>query len=246
MILSIAKEKNPYTAFDEIGLGTAMQHGGSVLIKINLSQPPQPLHPRTDPALLASVIQYAARNNAGCAIAEGANGFLTQNLESIGLGVMLKEHQVRIIDLDLEEADCVRVDDEKHYLPRCLRNYAVRLGLPATSKRPGMVFSNNIKLFVGAVPRRMYQNGEGGFPRPRVHVDLHKSIVNIYRAVMDFSPFDFFINGGRAMFEDRNEIDLPETFIGNDALELDRFMLDKFSLEPPDYIHMLAAVPGMA
>ena len=242
MILSVAKDGTLHTAFDQIGLGTAIREDGSVLIKINLAHQPEPLHPRTDPSLLLQVIQYIARHEARCAIAEGANGFLPQNIESIGFGDMVREYQVKLIDLDLEDTDCIVVDGEEHYLPKCLRNYPVRLGIPATSKRPGLTFSNNVKLFVGAVPRRMYQNGEGGSPRPRVHTDLHRSVANIYRSIMAYAPFRFFVNGGKAMFEDRGEIDLKETFVSDDALELDQFVLDKFGIEPPDYIRRLVTI----
>ncbi len=236
MILTVARDDALRTALDEIGLGAAIREGGSVLIKVNLAHPPEPRHPRSDPALLAQVIRYVAHYKAGCAIAEGADGFLQQNLESIGLGGLIQEYRLKVLDLDLEDTDCVTVDDEKHYLPKCLKDYAVRLGIPATSKRPGMIFSNNVKLFVGAVPRRMYQCGEAGAPRPRVHVDLHKSVAGIYRAVMAYAPFGFFVNGGQAMFEDRGEINLCEVLIGDDALELDQFVLKQLGLEPPEYI----------
>jgi len=245
MILSVAKDNTLYTAFDEIGLGIAIREGDCVLIKINLAHPPEPLHPRTDPSLLLQVIQYIANHGAHCALAEGADGFLHQNVESIGFGDVVKEYQIKLIDLDLEDTDCIVVDSENHYLPKCLRDYPVRLGMPATSKRPGMTFSNNVKLFVGAVPRRMYQNAEGESPRPRVHADLHRSITNIYRSIMASAPFHFFINGGKAMLEDRGEIDLKEIFVGDDALELDQFVLDKFGIEPPDYIRRLVTIPGV-
>lgn len=240
MILSISRDRALDTALDGIGLGAALREGGSVLIKVNLARPPEPGHPRTDPALLARVIRYVVHSEARCAIAEGAAGFLRQNIERIGLGRIIRENDVRVVDLDLQEADCVTVDDENHYLPRCLKDYAVRVAIPATSKRPGRTFSNNVKLFVGVVPRRMYQGGGPACPRPRVHVDLHKSVANIYRAVMAYAPFDFFVNGGRAMIEGRGEIELPEFCVGNDALELDRFVLERLGLKPPEYMSRLA------
>jgi uncharacterized protein (DUF362 family) len=243
MILSVAQENTLYAALDKIGLGAAVRKSGSVLIKINLAHPPEPQHPRTDPFLLAQVIQYVARCEARCAIAEGADGFLPQNIESIGFGDLVKENHIEVLDLDLEDTDCVIVDDEKHYIPKCLKNYAVRVGIPATSKRPGMTFSNNVKLFVGAVPRRMYQSGEASSPRPIVHADLHKSVANIYQAIMAYAPFSFFVNGGKAMFEDRGEVDLDEILVGSDALELDQFVLRRFGLEPPDYIRRLVEMP---
>jgi hypothetical protein len=181
-------------------------------------------------------------NEARCAIAEGADGFLEQNIASIGLDKLVQEYGVEVLDLDLADTDCVIVDNESHYLPKCLNDYAVRLGFPATSKRPGMIFSNNVKLFVGAVPRKMYQHDEISASRPLIHVDLHRSVANIYRAIMAYAPFDFFVNGGRAMFEDRGEIDLGEVLIGNDALELDQFVLKQFGLEPPAYVKRLVVL----
>ena len=103
MILSIAKNHTLHTAFDEIGLGTAIRESGSVLIKINLARPPEPQHPRTDPSLLVQVVQYVAHHKARCAIAEGADGFLAQNLERIGLMDLVGEYPIEVLDLDLED-----------------------------------------------------------------------------------------------------------------------------------------------
>lgn len=242
MLLSVGSSDALHAALDEIGLGRAIEEGGSALVKINLARSPKPGHPRTDPALLTDVIRYAAHLGARCAIAEGADGFLMQNLEYTGLGGVAEDYGVQVVDLDLEDVDCVSVDGEEHYLPRCLKDYAVRIGMPATSKRPGMTFSNNVKLFVGAVPRRMYQTSVPAHERadvhgrPRVHVDLQKSVADIYRAVMAYAPFGFFVNGGRAMFEGRGEIELPQILIGDDALELDRFVLKQFGIDPPEYV----------
>jgi hypothetical protein len=72
-----------------------------------------------------------------------------------------------------------------------------------------------------------------------VHVDLHKSVADIYRAVMAYAPFGFFVNGGRAMFEGRGEVDLGPVLVGDDALELDRFVLEGFGVEVPEYIRFL-------
>lgn len=245
MILSIAKDDALYTGLDEIGLGAAIRVGGSVLIKVNLARPPEPGHPRTDPALLTQVVRYVAGYGARCAVAEGADGFLRQNVARVGLDGVIRAHRVEVLDLDLEDgaADRVTVGDETHYLPRCLKEYTVRVGMPATSKRPGMTFSNNVKLFVGAVPRRLYQDGAASAPRPRVHDDLHGSIVGIYRAVMAYTPFGFFVNGGRAMIEDRGEIDLPEVLVGTDAIALDQLVLARFGLGRPEYIRRLAQSP---
>lgn len=240
MIRSISSQENFDEALDKIGLRAALHKNKSVLLKINLARPPEPGHPRTDPVLLANVIQYFVRNGARCAIAEGANGFLQENLERVGLERIVKENKVTVIDLDLEDFEPVVVDDQEHYLPRCLKDYAIRIGMPALSKRPDMLFSNNVKLFVGAVPRRMYQIGEPTTWRPRVHLDLHRSVANIYQAVMKYAPFHFFINGGRVMIEDQRELEMQETLIGDDAVELDQYFLRYFNVEVPEYISRLS------
>lgn len=239
MISRVNRNESLHAALNEFGAGATIREGGSALIKVNLARPPEPGHPRTDASLLTQVIQYVARHGALCAIAEGADGFLQQNIESIGLSRLIEENKVRVLDLDLEDSDCVTVDDEKHYLPRCFKDYAVRIGVPAISKHPGMIFSNNVKLFVGAVPRKMYQTGELGAPRPRVHRDLHTSVANIYRAVMAYAPFDLFVNGGKALIEGQGEIDLGEILVGDNALELDQYVLKKLGIEPPEYIRRL-------
>ena len=239
MILSASIDEPLHITLDKMGMGEAIERGRSVLVKVNLARAPEPGHPRTDPVLLATIIRYVAQYGARCAIAEGANGFLRQNVETIGLGQTVAEYKVELLDLDLEEFDCIRVEGEEHYLPRCLKAYAVRIGIPATSKRPGMLFSNNVKLFVGAVPRRMYQTGETTTWRPRVHENLHQSVAAIYRAVMAYAPFGFFVNGGAVMIEGYGESDLAEILVGDNAIELDRYVLGRFGLEPPEYLDRL-------
>jgi hypothetical protein len=57
---------------------------------------------------------------------------------------------------------------------------------------------------------------------------------------MKYAPFDFFINGGKAMIEAQGEIELQETLIGNNAVELDKHFLRQFNLEVPEYISRLS------
>lgn len=130
----------------------ALRSGRSALIKINLARTPLPGHPRTDNGLLTALVRLITAADARCAIAECAGGLLAENLRAIGLGGVLEQPGVRCIDLDLEEAEEVVIHGESHYIPRCLRDYAVRIALPVASKRLDMLFSNNVKLFVGAVP----------------------------------------------------------------------------------------------
>jgi len=239
MILRAPGNKTLSVSLDDIGLGTAINRTGTFLIKINLAHLPQPGHPRTDPFLLQQVLEYALERNAQCAIIEGADGFLLDNLKSIGLAEFVLRNRIRVLDLDNEPFERIEFSGQVHYLPRCLKYYRVRAAIPATSKRSGMTFSNNIKLFVGAVPRSMYQDGKSIAGRPRIHDDLHRSIATVYRAIMKYAPFDYYINGGAAVFETSTETALGEVLVGNDALELDNYILKKFSILPPEYIQQL-------
>lgn len=242
MILTSKSENDLFSCLDKIGLKESISKNKSVLIKINLAHPAGKGHPRTDSKLLSTVIEYVYLNNGTCAIAESANGYLKKNLEQAGLRDIIGKYNVDVIDLDFEEVEEVNIDGEKHYIPRCLKDYGVRIGIPATSKRPKMIFSNNVKLFVGAVPRRMYQidNKFVDF-RPRIHIDLHKSVANLFSAIQEYSPFDFYINGGLAMDENKGEFLYEETLVGNDAIELDFYVLKHLfgHLEVPEYLERL-------
>ncbi len=240
MIWKIDKSGQIGQYLDRIGLGAVLAETGSALLKINLARPPEVGHPRTDPELLSEIVRYVLANGSRCAIAEGADGYLRENLARIGLGWLLKEPGVEVIDLDLEDYDPVAIGAEEHYLPKCLKEYGVRIGIPVASKRAGMVFSNNVKLFVGAVPRKMYQLGEPVTWRPKIHIDLHKSVANIYQAFMAYAPFSFFINGGNAFDEKSGQFQFKEILIGNDGVELDAYILEKvFLIEKPEYIKRL-------
>ncbi len=237
MIIIVKRQDELFSSLDQIGLNKAIQKHGAALIKVNLSHPPQPGHPRTDPFFISQVVQYIEENNGVCAIAEGADGYLIENMKAVGLGSLIEKSTVKIIDLDFEEFERINIGDEEHFLPKCLKDYQVRIGIPSASKRSEMVFSNNVKLFVGAVPRKMYQIGEPVGWRPRLHIELHKSVANIYRAIQRYAPFSFFINGGVAMEENRGEFKFEHILIGNNALELDQYVLKEiFKLEPPEYI----------
>lgn len=242
MILSSNNHNEFYLCMDRIGLKEKILQEKSVLIKVNLARSAEPNHPRTDANLLTEVINYIYSKGGTCTIAESANGYLRTNLEQAGLSDIIRKNNVEVIDLDFEEVEQVTIIGEDHYIPKCFKNYGVRIAIPATSKRPDMVFSNNVKLFVGAVPRRFYQVDNKTVDwRPRVHIDLHKSVANIFSSIQWYSPFHFFINGGLAMAEKSGEFRFKETLIGNDGIELDLYVFKSYfsSYEVPDYLKLL-------
>lgn len=229
-------------ALKNLGAADLLQPGHSAVIKINLSHPPASYRPRTHPDLIRAVASIIRSRGASCAIAEGANGFLAQNIESIGLADFIKENEIKLIDLDLmEDIETITIGDELHHIPRCLADFTCRIAIPATTWLPEMIFSNNVKLFVGAVPLRLYQEGakDDHSARWRVHIDLHRSVANIYRAIMQFCPFQFYINGGTAATRVAGVFDLPHVFVGNDAMELDEVLLTETKGERPEYLDLL-------
>lgn len=243
MILKAKSHDEIFNCFDNIGLNEAIKKNNTVFLKVNLARPAEFGHPRTDPLLITQAIRYIEQYNGKCTIGESANGYIKANLEHAGLGKIIKNYGVKVIDLDGEDVDKVMIGGEEHFLPKCLKDFGVRVAIPATSKRPEMIFSNNVKLFVGIIPRRMYQLGDSVVSwRPRIHVDLHKSVANLYRAVQKYSPFGFYINGGVAMDEKVGEFFMEDILIGNDAIELDLFVLKNYFIhhEVPEYLKNLS------
>lgn len=242
MILSGKNQEEFYQSLDKIGFRDKIISDKSVLIKVNLARPAEPEHPRTDAKLLSEVIEYIYSHGGTCAIAEGANGYLRKNLELAGLSNIISRFHVDVVDLDFEEAEPVTVTGEEHYIPKCLKDYGIRIAVPAAAKRPNMIFSNNVKLFVGAVPRSLYQVDNTFVDwRPRIHIDLHKSVANLFTSIQSYSPFSLFINGGLAMNEGSGEFYFKETLVGDDAVELDLYVLRNYfsNHDIPDYIRRL-------
>ena len=246
IFLTSSSKEGLNSNLESIGLKKDLSSKKDVLIKINLAKVYKPNYPRTDMEILISVLEYVYQNGGKCAIAEGANGYLVENLYLSGLGGYIKKYGVKIIDIDFEDCDEVISYDECHYIPKCFKDYSLRIAIPVTSKRQDRLYSNNIKLFVGSVPRKMYQlenpcSSLELFPRPRLHLNIDMSVANIYFAIQEYSRFNYFINGGLSYNEKIGEFNFTETFIGNDAFELDCYIYEKFFLDCdyPKYLRII-------
>ena len=234
------------TILEGIGFAKDLSSKKDVLIKINMAKIGMPNYPRTDIELLTRVVKYIRKNGARCAIAEGADGDLTKNLYLSGLEGFLRKHDVKIIDIDLEACDEVISYGERHYIPKCFKEYPLRVAIPVTSKRQDRLYSNNVKLFVGSVPQKFYQLEDPDsslelFPRPKLHQNIDTSIANLFFAIQDYSRFDYFVNGGVSFNEKQGEFSINETFIGDDAYELDSHMYNKYfsDCEYPKYLDII-------
>jgi hypothetical protein len=244
MFLASSNDQELFENFETIGLKSEIQNK-DILIKINLARMYVKNHPRTDMSLLKTVVEYIYQNGGKCAIAEASDGFLQKNLIASGFDDMLKRYGIKVIDVDLEDCDEVISHGEHHFIPECFREYPVRIAIPAASKRKSMLYSNNVKLFFGAVPRKMYQLDDADIPinvpRPKLHQNLHTSIVNLYFAIKEYAPFHFYINGGLAFNEKMGEFLFAETYTGNEAFELDFHIFQTYFIdcEYPDYLDII-------
>lgn len=224
---------------ESFGLADRLKQHGSALIKINLARPPEPNHPRTDSKLLKSLITYILSNRAKCVVTESAEGYLTENLKQIGLGDLLEHVDIDVIDLDESKAIKVEVNGEHHFIPECFYDHHIRIAVPCATKRESMLFSNNVKLFVGAVPRRFYNDHIKDRYRAKIHENLDVSIANIYIAIMKTVPFQLFINGGNAYYEGKGAFQFDDVYIGNDGIELDIYMQERiFRIPRPEYLDL--------
>lgn len=248
MFLTSKSELDFLKNFEIIGFKTEIKNNKNVLIKINLSGLYMKNSPRTDMVLLRTVVDYIYQHGGRCAVAEGARGNLKENLVASGFEDTLNKYGINVIDVDLEDYDEVSSFGECHYIPKCFQDYPLRIAIPSCSKRQGMLYSNNIKLFVGAVPRKMYQIDNAdecsltkGVPRPKLHLNLHSSVANLFYAINKYSPFHFFINGGLSFNENIGEFNFDKLFIGNNALELDCHLFQTYfsDCEYPNYIKII-------
>jgi uncharacterized protein (DUF362 family) len=237
MLLEATDLPSLKSRFDEIGLTDLLARGIKIGVKINLPRLPKRDVPRTDLQLLRYVIDFLYGRGCRVTVLEGANGFLESNIRSIGLGEQLDAGIFDIIDLDCQEGrEYIAEDGETHFLPECLGDFDLRIAVPVTRLGKNTIFSNNVKIFVGVVPRRFYQNGSQALGRPKIHQDLHRSIANIYSLVRKHYPFHFYINGGNCLVYNKNLSFLPKYFVSDDGARLDLHILKWLNLEMPEYL----------
>lgn len=213
-----------------------------VAIKINCSKPPGAYSPQTDPAVLELVVHALLDTGCTVALVEGGNGYLPELLEGFGLSRHTLD-RVDVVDIDrLKDVDRVLWDGKEYFLPAMLKDFDFRIACPAATKKPGYLFSNNVKTFVGLLPRQFCRKGTNpSFSRPSIHDDLHRSVMGVYLSFQRHSQFDLYINGGNVLFENRPSASLDGFLMSDDGLALDVHVLDAFDLEYPEYIQMLLA-----
>jgi len=171
-------------------------------------------------------------------LVEGANGYLRENINAIGLGYHLKSSSVDILDIDKEtEVLMVSRGGRCYPIPKILQKMDVRLAVPCATKRPGYLFSCNVKTFVGILPRGLCQNGtDSAFSRPMIHEDLTETVSDLYRVICETIPFHFYINGGNTISEMSSPLMLPYYCCSTNPIELDVHLAQVLKVELPYYL----------
>ena len=217
--------------------------GSNVAIKINYQSPPREGSPRTDLLTLHRLIETLLPLGCGVSLMEGADGKLDAYLKRTSLWRFICENDVGIIDVDtLDDFTVLYRRGRRYPLPNVLREFDVRIALPCASKRPGYLFSCNVKTFVGLLPRKLCDSTDKAlsrYSRPMIHENLTEAIVDTYELVRQFAPFDAYINGGNTFSENSNTLDLGECFVSNDPIELDLLVARELRCSPPEYLQLL-------
>lgn len=212
----------------------------SVAIKVNLPRPPKVNRPRTDFNLLKSVMMALRDYGHKVTIIECANGLLEDNLRSIGFGSYISERICDFKDLDRQMASKYYTEDgSAHYLPNCLSEFDVRIAIPCTHYGDKLIFSNNIKTFIGLLPIPYYSEDIAVNWRPRLHTNIHLSIADVFWIVDRYFKFDFFINGGNCYIYSTNVSRLPGYFLSDDPIELDKHIATLLGLKIPEYLQII-------
>ena len=241
MISNISINKNISSLFSQPEISKKITASKSIVIKINLAKPPQENHPRTDPILLKAIINHLISMNKKVIICESADGFLEENLNTIGLQNLISNSSVIICDLDKEQYQIIFINKQKILVPQILIDADLRISIPCCSKRENHLFSCNIKNFFGATPRIGYMKEEGGRSRLKLHEDLTSSILNVFEAFQTYAKFNFYINGGNAFVEGKGLFNFDKIYISDDAIELDNSIFEKYfyNCEKPEYLTRL-------
>lgn len=230
--------------------GNELLIGKKVFLKPNMGYPkPSPF--TTSLKLILMVIEVLHKlKPQEIIIGEGSTSknSALEIFSQVGLTETLKEYKVTLIDLnELESIDVELKNGSIHHLPAFLEKIDLRISLPVIKfydDDQGETFlSNTIKNFFGLPPKKKYQKSSDSFKRDDLHNDLHKSVAEIFQAVEQYSPFDFYICDGLEILYSEAEKGDPykwgKIILSDNALEADLKVLELLKKPMPRYIKLL-------
>jgi uncharacterized protein (DUF362 family) len=166
----------------------------------------------------------------------------------VGLTEILTKFEVTLIDLnDFESIEVKLKNGSIHYLPAFLKEIDLRISLPVIKfydDDQGETFlSNAIKNFFGLPPKEKYQQSTDSFKRDDLHKDIHKSVTEIFQAVEQYSPFDFYVcDGLEILYGEATKGDpykWGNIILSNNAIEADLKVLELLKKPLPRYLKLI-------
>ncbi len=129
MIATINESEKIDVLFNTPWVQSRLENKREVILKINLARLPEENHPRTDSQLLEEVIRFFLNVGFIITICESADGYLSENLCSIGLDWMTQSDRIQIIDLDEQGYFNVVTNGQKISIPNCLKTEKLKISL---------------------------------------------------------------------------------------------------------------------
>lgn len=221
-----------------------------VLLKPNMGYP-KPAPFTTSTKVIRTIVEILSELNAQqIMIGEGSTSHSNalENYEATGLLEELKDFNIDYIDLNKLESIEVKLQSKvSHFLPKILNQVDIRISVPVIKfyeDDEGQFFlSNAIKNFFGLPPKREYQVNSESAKRDSLHDDLHKSVVEIYRSVEKYAPFDLYICDGTKVLLGEAAKGQPKLWgkiiISDNALEADLKVLEIHNKPLPKYLQLL-------
>ena len=170
------------------------------------------------------------------------------NFTTLGFVDELSKYQVKFVDLNECESSEVKLSEKvSHYLPTCLKDFDIRISIPVIKfyedEQKKTFMSNAIKNFFGLPPKNRYHSSNDSYKRDKLHDNLHKSVMEIFLAIEQFAPFDFYVCDGIEVLYGEGSIGNPQKWgkliLADNALEADLKVIELLDKPLPEYLEML-------
>ncbi|NHJ38724.1 MAG: DUF362 domain-containing protein [Asgard group archaeon] len=247
---SLKEAKDCFLNWLEEKFGNELLIGKKIFLKPNMGYPKKSPY-TTSLKIIKIVVDTLNKFKAQeIIIGEGSTSAYTAKeiFKEIGLYKALKGYKVTFVDLnELESIEVKLGNNSIHYLPAFLKEIDLRISIPVIKfydDEQGETFlSNTIKNFFGLPPKIKYKKSSDSYKRDDLHHDLHKSVAEIFQAVEQYSPFDFYICDGLKILYGEAEKGEPfkwgKIILADNAIEADLKVLELLKKPLPRYLKLI-------
>lgn len=212
---------------------------------------PKPYPYTTSLELIKSVVKLLTKYKPKeIVIGEGSTSKSSAlaNFTTLGFVDELSKYKVNFIDLNTCESSEVKLSEKvTHYLPTCLKDFDIRISIPVIKfyedEQKKIFMSNAIKNFFGLPPKTRYHSFNNSYKRDKLHENLYKSVMEIFLAVEQFAPFDFYVCDGLEVLYGEGSMGNPQKWgkliLSDNALEADLKVIALLDKPLPEYLEML-------